>query len=31
VRGGNTFRIRDKRCVLDFDTLSQQGKVTIIL
>lgn len=31
VRHGNSFRIRDKRCVLDFDTLSQHGKVTIIL
>jgi p-cumate 2,3-dioxygenase subunit beta len=28
---GDSFRIREKRCVLDFDTLSQQGKVTIIL
>jgi p-cumate 2,3-dioxygenase beta subunit len=31
VRHGDTFRIRDKRCMLDFDTLSHQGKVTIIL
>jgi len=31
VRFENAFRIRDKRCMLDFDTLSQQGKVTIIL
>jgi p-cumate 2,3-dioxygenase beta subunit len=31
VRDGASFRIRDKRSILDFDTLSQQGKVTIIL
>jgi p-cumate 2,3-dioxygenase beta subunit len=31
VRDGDSFRIRDKRSILDFDTLSQQGKVTIIL
>jgi p-cumate 2,3-dioxygenase subunit beta len=31
VRFEDTFRIRDKRCMLDFDTLSHQGKVTIIL
>lgn len=31
VRSGDTFLIRDKRCMLDFDTLSAQGKVTIIL
>jgi p-cumate 2,3-dioxygenase beta subunit len=28
---GSTFLIRDKRCMLDFDTLSSQGKVTVIL
>jgi len=26
-----SFRIREKRCVLDFDSLSQQGKATILL
>jgi p-cumate 2,3-dioxygenase subunit beta len=31
VRSGDSFLIRDKRCMLDFDTLSAQGKVTIIL
>ena len=31
VPEGASFRIREKRCVLDFDTLAQQGKVTIIL
>jgi p-cumate 2,3-dioxygenase subunit beta len=31
VRHDDSFRIRDKRCMLDFDSLSQQGKMTIIL
>jgi len=31
VRGGSGFLIRDKRSMLDFDTLSAQGKVTIII
>lgn len=31
VRGGDSFRIRTKRTILDFDSLADQGKVTIIL
>ena len=30
-RSADGLRIRDKRCVLDFDSLSDQGKLTIIL
>lgn len=31
AREGEAFRIRHKRCVLDLDTLNDQGRLTIIL
>lgn len=31
VRDGSSFRIREKRCILDLDTLQSVGKVSIIL
>jgi p-cumate 2,3-dioxygenase beta subunit len=30
-RAGESFRIRQKRCALDLDTLNDQGRLTIIL
>lgn len=30
-RNGEDFKIRNKRCVLDLDTLNDQGRLTIIL
>lgn len=30
-REGGAFRIREKRCIIDTDTLAMQGKVAIIL
>ena len=30
-RDGHTFRIRQKRCIIDTDSLAMQGKVSIIL
>jgi p-cumate 2,3-dioxygenase subunit beta len=31
IKQGSEFRIREKRCVIDTDTLSLQGKMSIIL
>jgi p-cumate 2,3-dioxygenase beta subunit len=31
VRDGGSFKIREKRCILDLDTLQSVGKVSIIL
>jgi p-cumate 2,3-dioxygenase subunit beta len=28
---GDSFRIKHKRCVLDLDTLNDQGRLTIML